>query len=367
MRKLLLCAALLSTAVCWGQDKPLLKVAVAGISHGHVGEITSAAARGQVEVVGIFEKDPEVRAASRLCGMYPDKVYDDLGKMLDETRPEAAMAYGSIYDHLSVVEACAPRGIHVMVEKPLAVSGEHARRMAELAREHGIQVLTNYETSWYATNHKAYDLVDEGAIGNITRINVYDGHQGPVERRSGTYFVPWLTDPVQNGGGAVIDFGCYGANLATWLLKGQRPVSVYAILLQQKPDIYPKVDDDATIIVEYPGCTVQIMASWNWPKSRKDMHIYGQKGFIYQDDALNMRIAIREEGAEGRWEPTVVAEKLEPLPAPGNSPFAYLTAVVRGEITVAPTDLAALENNLTVVDILDAARESSRTKKPIIF
>lgn len=169
MKKLLICAAILSAVVCWGQDKIPLKVAVAGVAHGHVGEITSAAARGEADVIGIFEKDPAVRAANQLCQMYPDRVYDDPDKMPDKTKPEAAMVYGSVYDHLSVVEACAPRGIHVMVEKPLAVNGDHARRMAFLARKHGIHLLTNYETTWYPTNHRAYELVAGGQIGDITR------------------------------------------------------------------------------------------------------------------------------------------------------------------------------------------------------
>jgi predicted dehydrogenase len=363
MKTFLICAAMLALpAAVFGQraaerDNAPLRVAVVGLAHGHVGEVTAAAARGEVEVVGIFEADPTVRSSSRLAKMYPALVYDNLGKMLDETRPEAAMAYGSVFDHLSVVEACAPRKIDVMVEKPLAVNGTHARKMADLARKHNIHLLTNYETSWYAANHRAKELVDKGAIGKITRINVFDGHQGPVEIGCGPEFLGWLTDPVLNGGGAVVDFGCYGANLATWLLAGAHPTSVYAVTKTLKPEVYPKVDDDATIVVEYPDCTVQIMASWCWPMSRKDMHVYGTKGYVYQDDARNLRFSYG--GGRG-------SEERVPMTAPHNNPFSYLTAVVRGKISVAPTDLAALENNLTVVEILDAARESAKSQKPVV-
>jgi predicted dehydrogenase len=346
------------SVICYAQENTPLRIAVAGLAHGHVGEVTSAARRGEVNVVGIFESDPEIRANNRLAQMYPNVVYDDLGKMLDATKPDAVMAYGSVFDHLSVVEACAPRGIDVMVEKPLAVNGDHARKMAALARENNIHLLTNYETTWYPTNHRAYELVKEGAIGDIRRMSIYDGHQGPKEIGCGPEFLGWLTDPVLNGGGAVVDFGCYGANLATWLLKGQKPVSVYAVLQQQKPEVYPNVDDDATILVEYPDCTVQIMASWNWPMGRKDMHIYGQKGYIYQDNGREMRYSYG--GSTG-------SETREPMSGYMRNPFFYLTAVVRGEITPAPDDLSALENNLTVVEILDAARESARTKKAVIF
>ena len=65
----------------------------------------------------------------------------------------------------------------------------------------------------------------------------------------------WLTDPEKNGGGAVVDFGCYGANLMTWLQNGRKPIAVTAVTRNFKPDVYPKVDDDATIILEYEHAT----------------------------------------------------------------------------------------------------------------
>ena len=142
---------------------------------------------------------------------------------------------------------------------------EDALRIQQLAQQYGIKVVTNYETTWYSTNHYAKQLIDEGKIGEMRRINVQDGHQGPFEINCEPRFTDWLCDPILNGGGAVMDFGCYGADIVTWLRKGERPQSVYAVLQQNKPDKYPKVDDDATITLQYPGMTAQIMASWCWP------------------------------------------------------------------------------------------------------
>lgn len=217
--------------------------------------------------------------------------------------------------------------------------------------------MTNYETTWYDTNHEAYRLIkDKGAIGDITRMEVYDGHQGPVEIKCSEEFLRWLTDPVLNGGGAVTDFGCYGANLATWFFDNQKPVSVYAVLKHQKPHVYPKVDDDATIILEYPSATVQIMGSWNWPMNRKDMHIYGSQGYIYQDTPVKMRVYT------DRKENSVVAPRLK---TPYNDPFYFLKAAVRKEIQISPQDLSSLENNLIVVEILESAVKSAEKGKVI--
>jgi predicted dehydrogenase len=340
-----------------GQNSQPLRMGVAGVSHGHLAEVTRRVDRGDFTVVGVYEADKQVRENNSLRRKIGGALfYADLEEMLDRTKPEVVVAYGSIYDHLSVVEACAPRGIHVMVEKPLAVNTQHAARMAELAGKYGIHLLTNYETTWYSTNREAYRLAESDSIGRISRIQVYDGHQGPIEIGCGQEFLNWLTDPRGNGGGAVMDFGCYGANLATWLMKGEKPLSVYGLLQHRKPDRYPRVDDDATLVLRYPTATVVIMASWNWPLNRKDMHIYGSKGYIYQDTPDRMRTRIN--GREEAFSP-------EPLQPPFNDSFYYLKAVVRGDIQPAPADLSSLENNLTVVSILEAAIQSARTGEAV--
>ena len=122
-----------------------------------------------------------------------------------------------------------------------------------------------------ASNRAAYDLVHGHALGDVRKVVVHDGHSGPKEIGVGPEFLSWLTDPKLNGGGALFDFGCYGADLMTWLMDGQRPETVTAVTQQIKPEIYPRVDDEATIILTYPKAQAILQASWNWPFDRKDM------------------------------------------------------------------------------------------------
>jgi predicted dehydrogenase len=262
---------------------------------------------------------------------------------------------------LEVVQIAAPRGIHVMVEKPLAVSLKHARKMAALARKHGIHLLTNYETSWYPANHRAYELLQSGAVGELRKIVVRDGHRGPKKIGINREFLDWLTDPVQNGGGALMDFGCYGANLATWLLAGKRPNTVMAVTQQLQPENNPLVDDEATIVLTYDDATALIQASWNWPIGRKDMEVYGLTGAIFADDRHRLRLRLAE-GYDGYQEDAFTLEELD---APFDDPFALLAAVVRGQAHLPPFDLSSLENNLLVVEILEAARKSARRGKRV--
>ena len=342
------------------QQQPPVRTAIAGMSHGHVVWILRNWQRKDLDIAGFYEPDRALAQRYAEEFKFPlERVYSDLDAMLEAVKPEAVCAFGSIYDHLRVVEACAPRKIHVMVEKPLAVSLEHAEKMASLARANGIHLITNYETTWYASTYAAHRIaVEEGTWGPIHKVVVHDGHFGPVEIGCNAEFLAWLTDPLLNGGGAVVDFGCYGANLITWLMGGAEPLTVTAVLQTLKPEIYPRVDDDATVILTYPHTQGIIQGSWNWPVGRKDMEIYGVTGYVVAVDALTMRMRMRSDSAEK----TLV---LDPAPERVSDPFTYLADVVRGEEKVESGNLWSLENNLSVVKILDAARLSARQGKTV--
>jgi len=350
----------MSTSFIMSQDKKPLRIGIVGLTHTHVHWILGRPERGDIVIVGIVEPNREL--AQRYAnehGFSMNIVFNTMKEMIEKTKPEAVTAFGSIYEHLQVVETCAPLGIHVMVEKPLAVSLEHAKKMKQLADQYKIILLTNYETTWYATNHKAYEMVQyDTTIGRLRKIVVHDGHQGPKEIGVNKEFLDWLTDPVQNGGGALMDFGCYGANLITWMTKGQKPVSVLALTQQIKPDVYPKVDDEATIILEYPKMQGIIQASWNWPFSRKDMEVYGQTGYIITDNRSEMRIRLEKDKNERK-------EILKEREPPYDDPFALLAAVVKGDIKLSPYDPSSLENNMIVMEILDAAKKSAQLKKAV--
>ena len=345
------------------QELKPVRIAIARMTHDHIGFILNRENKTDLQIVGIYEPD------RKLAEQYAVKfhfdtalIYNDLGKMLDKVKPEGVVAFGSIYDHLAAVEACAPRGIHVMVEKPLAVSMEHAIKMKDLAAKYNIFLLTDFETSWYPSTAKSWQLVnDSNFVGKIKRVVIHDGHTGPKEIGCSKVFLDWLTDPVQNGGGAIIDFGCYGANLMTYLTRGEKPVSVTAVTRQLKPEIYPKVDDDATIIVSYPNSVCVIQASWNWAFSRKDMEIYGERGYIIAENNKDMRMRNADNPDEFRKK---VSSKDV---AVSEDPFSYFISVIRGKTIMSDYDPYSLKNNLTVVRILDAARESAKTGKTVDF
>lgn len=361
IKKLAFFFALLSamTTVAQENKKPF-RIGVAGLIHGHVGWILNRDKDEDIEIVGIAE--PDRALAERYFKQYNLPMtlwYASLEEMLDKTKPEAVTGFGSTFDHLAVVKACAPRKIHVMVEKPLAVSMDHARQIKTLVDQHKIFVLTNYETTWYGSNTKVNELFREKhEFGKLRKAVIHDGHNGPKEIGVGKEFLDWLTDPVKNGGGgALMDFGCYGANLLTWLHDGKKPLNVFAVTQQLKPEIYPKIDDEATIIVTYPDGQGIIQASWNWPFGRKDMELYGETGYVIAD-----KLGSKIKRKANEPEEYIAGNTLE---KPYHDPFAYLAAVVRGNIKLNTSDLSSLENNLIVVEILDAAKQSAKEGKVV--
>ena len=351
-------AAAQSTA---GEGKPL-RLAIAGLAHGHVsGFLNNALRRQDVQLVGVFDPDRTLGMtyAQRAQNGFPaDLLFTDLGKMLDTVKPEAVATFTSTFDHAMVVEACAARHIPVMMEKPLAVDMKQARAIQQAAARGGITVIVNYETTWYRSHAEIWKLMKEQKVGGeIRKMVAMDGHEGPKEIHVQPEFLAWLTDPVKNGAGALFDFGCYGANLMTWLMDNQRPVKVTALAQTNKPQIYARVDDEATILVEYPKAQGIIQASWNWPFSRKDFEVYAERAYAIATGGNTLKV--RLPGDKTVEETRTPAE----LPPAERDSISYLTAVARGKLK--PSGLSGLENNVMVTEILEAARESVRTGKTI--
>ena len=339
------------------EGKPL-RVAIAGLVHGHVEVFLGPALRrNDIQIVGIAEPDQQVaQRYAKEFNLDPQLLYTDLEQMLTTVKPQALLVHTDTKDHRRAVEVAARHHVAVMMEKPLAVSVEDALAIQKAAQSAHIPVLVNYETTWYASNTAVYQLVREGALGDVRKVVVHDGHRGPKELGVTPEFLAWLSDPARNGGGALFDFGCYGADLMTWLMNGEEPLTVTAVTQQIKPDVYPHVDDEATVVLTYPKAQAIIQASWNWPFDRKDMEVYGATGeaiTVKRDD-----LRVRRKGEEQEKQ-----ERAPALAAPYDDPISYLIAVVAGGLK--PTGLSALDTNVTVVRILAAARESARTGKTV--
>ena len=344
-----------------------MKVGIVGLVHGHVegflkgGGLTPAGGilnRPDVQLVGIVEPDQKLFDSYAQRYRLPASLhFRSIQEMVAQAHPRAVLVFTAPSEHRRVIEECAALGVHVMVEKPLTISYKDALAIQEAAQRGKIHVFVNLETSWYASNTAAFRLLKQGALGPIVKTVIRDGHPGPKLIGVPPEFLSFLTDPKQNGAGALFDFGCYGPNLMTWLMDGEIPLSVTAVTKQLQPNLYPDVDDEAEIILNYKNAIAIVQASWNWPFNLKQMDVYGRTGYAKTIDAERIEVRKANE-SEGQM------MKGESLTAPYDDPLHYMAAVLNGEIEEG-NSLSSLQTNVTVSEILDAARQSAQTGKAV--
>lgn len=329
-------------------------IALIGLRHSHTwGHLEGMVKSSPAKLVAISETDPDLIAeAKKLTG--PEvRYYTDTNKMLDEVKPTMVWAFLENNRHHEAVEACGPRKIHVIFEKPLAASGEQARLIRDLARKYGIQVLTNFGPAFSPAYYAIKAKLDAGELGTPWRLRATTGHGGvfPKSGRS-KLFHEWLIDPVKNGAGALMDFGCYNSLYALYYLG--RPQSVYAYALHLRPADFPQVEDGVTMVLGYKNAVAILEQSWDMPPNSGGLEIVSYEGSIRMEDG-------RLEMRKGRT-PAVA------LDAPGlasemSGPIAYMVHCLATGKPVA--GLVSLDYTVAVNEIIDAAKLSIKTGKPV--
>jgi predicted dehydrogenase len=354
MTKSLIISALMLTAIpALAQHQ--YKIAVVGLVHSHVwGHLSDMVKNDPAQLVGVAEPIQELVDEAKKAGVAGDLIFSDYKKMLDQTKPDIVWSFVENNRHLEIVQACAPRKINVIFEKPLASTYKDAVTIRDLAKKYGIQVMTNYQMAWWPSNYTARSQAESGAIGQVYRLRGVVGHGGPgSEGPRNKYFFGWLTDPEKNGAGALMDFGCYNALWSLWYLG--RPESVFAQVNRLQPERFPKVEDNATILLHYKNAEGIFEGSWDLPRSFQDLEVFGRQGSLYMQNG-------KVELKKGR---DVKVVPVEALPAERSKPIAYMVEVLKSG---KPVDgLVAVDINVGVNEIIDAAKESIRTGKVVIL
>ncbi len=332
------------------------RIAIVGLDHDHVwGLLKDIANEPQAELVAIADPRPEL--VDKVKSQVPASVrfFSDYIKMLDEAKPEAVFVTTENDHHLAILRECAKRHIHFSTEKPMATSAADAREMERLADQAGIKLMVNYWNAWVAPSHELFHRMKAGEIGPVQRMIVQYGHQGPKEIGISKEFGDWLYDPMKNGGGAIMDFGCYGAEWALWL-KG-RPTRVYATTHKLKTEQHNQVDDDATIVLDYPDATVTVEPSWDWPYGMDRVYVFGTKGsFLATHNDLFFRTG-DSQSLDGD------AVTLATVARETSNPISYFIERIRDNKPI--EDPLSARLNVEVMEVLDAARESARTGRAV--
>ncbi|HEV2454549.1 MAG TPA: Gfo/Idh/MocA family oxidoreductase, partial [Verrucomicrobiae bacterium] len=183
--------------------KSPIRLAIIGLNHDAVGDfISRARARQDIQLVGIVESNQAlITSYARLLNLSTNLFYPTVADLTSKTSVQAAAVFTRTCDHRDVVETCASNKIDLLLEKPLAINMDDAVAIAAAAKNSGIQVMIDYETSWYSSISTAYSIVhNQHAIGDPRRILVVAGDQGPKDAGCSDAFLAWLTNPALSGG-----------------------------------------------------------------------------------------------------------------------------------------------------------------------
>ena len=298
-------------------------------------------------LVGIAETNPDLVAEAKKRGATSVPIFDDYKKMLDEVKPDIVWSFAENNRHLEIVEACAPRKIHVIFEKPLASTFHVALAIQKLAQKYDIKVLVNYQMAWWAANYTAKTLADSGALGQVWRLHGIVGHGGPGSSGVGKYFSDWLTDPVKNGAEAPSwTSAAYNALWSLWYLG--RPETVYATANHLRPQIFPKVEDTSSLVLHYKNAVGIFEGSWDLPRAYQDLEVFGLNGSVY----------MKQQGVELRPSKSKEAKQIpiDPLPPERSEPIAFMVHAIRSKKPI--EGLVALDINVGVNEIIVAAKLS---------
>lgn len=359
MKKLLI-LLLLGSSTFLNAEPTTYKIAVIGLVHSHAwGRLRTIMQGKSAQLVGVAEPNEELRAEAKKAGVPDELLFTDYSKMLDQTKPDIVWAFVENNRHLEIAKVCGPRHINLIFEKPLASTYADAKQMQGLAAKYGIRIMTNYQMAWWAANYTAKSAADHGDIGTVYRLRGIVGHGGPGSNGvRNKIFFDWLTDPEKNGAGALMDFGCYNALWSVWYLG--MPTSVYATAVHMRPERFPKVEDAATLVFNYPKAEATFEASWDLPRGFQDLEVFGLSSETNPPGSLYMTQA----GVEMKKGKETKALTVTPLAEEESEPVAYMVSRIKADKPI--EGLTAIDINVDVIHLIDLAKESIKTGRAVM-
>jgi predicted dehydrogenase len=356
------------------------RLGIIGFGHMHINNVAALyGAHPQVEWGACADTvpfRPEVRVgpytrewncAHLMEDLHIPRAYEDYREMLSEEQLDIVIVTSENAQHADVVEACAAVGAHVCVEKPMASSLSDALRMARACRSGGTTLIVNWPLTWSPAARKAKDLIDEGAIGRVLEVKWRSGHTGPLGPGAAHAGVDDTAAPMSGpergatwwhqdaaGGGAMLDYCCYGAMVSLWYVG--EPATAAIGLRANLDSQWGDADDNAAMIVRFPRAMALLEGSWTtWDHGVPTGPIvYGTTGTLVVERKGDAQI-VRLERGHGDTKTYVP----EPLPeGRGNVAQEFIHHLDTGEPLHRTLDM---DFNLTAMAILDAGARSANS------
>jgi predicted dehydrogenase len=349
------------------------KIAGINFDHFHMGDLLRfAAEHPRAEIAGISDEKPErMEEAIRKLGLPREKVFTDYQACLEQTQPDIVILCPAASRHGEWVKKVAPYGPHIMVEKPFAASLKEADAMIAAVKPEQI-LMINWPLQWVASHRKAYELVADGHIGEVTNVWHFGGNRGPLwhgadkEVKTAAQVArekpkSWFYKKA-HGGGSLLDYLGYGTTLSTWYQSGLRPLEVTAIVDEPRG---LEVDEHSIVVARYAHGLSKFETRWGtftdpWtiqPQPKCGFIVAGTEGTVSTYDYDDyVTVQTRKKLKPHR----VAAPATRP---PHQNPVQYLIHCLEKDLLIqGPVSLLISRIGQ---EIVDAAVQSAKLKKTV--
>ncbi|MFN7471877.1 MAG: Gfo/Idh/MocA family protein [Roseiflexaceae bacterium] len=330
-----------------------IRLAVLGMSHDHVWDfIKHAQTTPGVDIVVAADPDSILRAKAVAHGIATTSA--DTHAVLTRSDIDAVAIFADNRASVALGIAAAQRGMHVLVEKPIAADYAGAVALTQAAHRAGVSLMVNWPIAWWATVQYAITLIERGRIGRLFQVQYRAAHGGPRELGCSPQFVDWLYDPYRNGAGVIMDYCCYGAALTCMFLG--LPARVTAVAGRLRKEDLP-AEDNAVLVMQHASAISTATASWTQQGhlTSYEPMFYGDKGtLVVRGGKLLLSDVEHDEGTVLRV----------PKIAPGYThAVEHFAAVIRGDVALMA--LCSPQVALMAQHVLEAGVISANTNEAV--
>ncbi len=269
-----------------------IRVAFVGMAHVHLHQLSDQLRvyEEDIEQVGVADYHPEsqeqLERHIKLNKPNYLTVWDDYKELLKQDI-DIAIVTTDVKDHVEAAEEILEMGIHVVLEKPMAITMEGARRMYRAHKKSSAELIVNWPIAWFPSFRKVKELADSGIVGNVLRVQYRSpSTRGPYPLNAYTAEelskLWWYQS--DKGGGSISDYACYGCVLTSWIT-GKEPKRVYGL---KKNFFLPfsDVEDYSVFTIDYGDSVGLIEGSWSTMNNGEiptGPIVYGSEGVIVAD------------------------------------------------------------------------------------
>jgi 1,5-anhydro-D-fructose reductase (1,5-anhydro-D-mannitol-forming) len=334
------------------------KVRVAMLSFAHVhaeGYANAVRDNARAEISVVWDELPE--RGKQMAERYGAPFEPDLERALGREDVDGGVVDAPTNIHQDIYYAACAAGRHIFTEKALTIRTRDADAVVKAVEESGIRFMVSLPARTRSETLFLRKVVDEGLIGDITYIRTRIAHSGALDRWFGGDKV-WFTEPEPAGGGGLFDLGCHTVDVTRWL--GGPPRAV-AGRLNSITGIYPNVDDNAAIVVEFEsGVLATMECAWVQRKGPSPMEIYGTEGYAAVGTLAGAPVIQSTKVAEED-----LRDGLHPheLPAALPSPLEqWLSSILEGAATT-----IGVRDGRNLTELLEACYLSSGENRAVTF